>query len=186
MKNDTDDRRNLCSIEAAPDKISVFFQHLVPGASVKSSRSNDTPTGLSNSKSGERDYDTFVVARRVASTINSRDSADRRLNRRCSFSKLCTLSIVFYYVSVCSRAVIRPLCLSLFAVSCPRMNRDARLRVTNRKAILRLFIAATPLYLEPAKCNVTSFSFRWFNFQCRYEPSCSGVQMEFRSLAKRF
>lgn len=63
MKNDTDDRRNLCSIEAAPDKISVFFQHLVPGASVKSSRSNDTPTGLSNSKSGERDYDTFVVAR---------------------------------------------------------------------------------------------------------------------------
>lgn len=55
------------------------------------------------------------VCRCSTSTINSHESADRRLNRRCSFSKR-TLSIVFYYVSVCSRAVIRPLCSSLFAV----------------------------------------------------------------------
>lgn len=48
MKNDTDDGvESLADREAAPDKISVFFQHSVgrPEASVKSSRSNDTPTG---------------------------------------------------------------------------------------------------------------------------------------------
>lgn len=32
VKNDTDDVESLLDREAAPDKISVFFQHLVPGA----------------------------------------------------------------------------------------------------------------------------------------------------------
>lgn len=151
MKNDTDDGvESLADREAAPDKISVFFQHSVgrPEASVKSSRSND-PYRL-NSKSGERDYDTFVVARRVPLIATNLPTdvlikGVRSRNAHSRSSSIMSASVRAQSSALCARHCSpfhRP------TVSCPRMNRDARLRVTNRKAALRLFIAATPLYLS--------------------------------------
>lgn len=120
------------------------------------------------------DYDTFVVARRVASAINSRESADRRLNRRCFVLETHTLDRLLlcqrlfapshppFVLVIVRRSIDRP-------VSCPRMNRDARLRVINRKAILRLFITVVSFISNPRNAKSEAFHFGNSISASRYE-----------------
>lgn len=152
VKNDTDDGSNLCSIERPRQIKSRFSSNTwYPERSVKSSRSNDTPTGRTWKVEDGITIRLSLLDESRVPLIAANLPTDvliegvRSRNAHTRSSSIMSASVRAQSSALCARHCSP---FHRATVSCPRMNRDARLRVTNRKAILRLFIAATPLYLS--------------------------------------